>query len=101
MSQGDPADQRNRFDEMAGVPAPRAGEEVVVETQRREVVVEGPEGRGRTVKRGRSGGISWDEESTKEDLVEVARALDVPGRSSMSKDELMCAIVRVEDEAFR
>jgi hypothetical protein len=90
-----------RLEEMAGLPAPRAGEEVVVETRRREVVEEGPEGSRRTVKRGRSGGIRWDEESTKEDLMEVAQALDIPGRSSMSKDELLRAIARAEGQAFR
>jgi cation transport regulator ChaB len=41
------------------------------------------------------GGV--DANATKEHLVDVARRLDVPGRSKMSKDELVDAIQKAND----
>ncbi len=38
-----------------------------------------------------------DANATKEHLVDVARRLDVPGRSKMSKDELVDAIQEAND----
>ncbi len=43
------------------------------------------------------GGV--DANATKEHLRDVARRLDVPGRSSMTKDELVDAIRRADDRA--
>src|SRR5689334_23097518 len=72
----------DRLEEMAGLPAPRAGEELEVETRRREVI-EGGGGRKRA---------AWDEDATKDELMEVAQGLDIPGRSTMTKNELLRAI---------
>ena len=44
-----------------------------------------------------AGGV--DEGATKEHLLELARRLDVPGRSSMSKDELVEALQKANDRA--
>ncbi|HEX3241515.1 MAG TPA: gas vesicle protein GvpJ [Solirubrobacterales bacterium] len=81
----------DRLEEMAGLPAPRAGEEVEVETHRREVVEQGPGGRRRV----------RDEDATKDELMETAQALDIPGRSSMTKDELVRAVEKAQREATR
>ena len=43
------------------------------------------------------GGV--DANATKEHLMDVARRLDVPGRSSMTKDELVDAIQKANDKA--
>ena len=51
-------------------------------------------GRGRT-----AGGV--DANASKQHLYDVARRLDVPGRSSMSKDELVEAIQRANDRETR
>jgi hypothetical protein len=42
-----------------------------------------------------------DANATKEHLLDVARRLDVDGRSSMTKDELVEAIQRANDRATR
>ncbi len=52
---------------------------------------------GRDTDRETKGGV--DANATKEHLVEVARELDVPGRSSMTKDELVDAIQKANDKA--
>ena len=46
-----------------------------------------------------AGGV--DSNASKEHLLDVARRLDVDGRSSMSKDELVDAIQRANDRATR
>ncbi|MCK9794117.1 ChaB family protein [Isoptericola sp. 4D.3] len=46
-----------------------------------------------------AGGV--DANATKEHLAEVARELDVPGRSTMSKDELVEAIQKANDRETR
>jgi len=45
------------------------------------------------------GGV--DANATKDHLMELARRLDVPGRSSMTKDELVAAIEKANDAATR
>ena len=49
--------------------------------------------------RGTAGGV--DANATKEHLRDVARRLDVPGRSSMTKDELVRAIRGANDRETR
>jgi cation transport regulator ChaB len=46
-----------------------------------------------------AGGV--DANASKEHLYDVAKKLDVPGRSNMSKDELVEAIQRANDRASR
>ncbi|MFB9377227.1 ChaB family protein [Kineococcus gynurae] len=46
---------------------------------------------------GTAGGV--DENATKEHLMELARRLDVPGRSSMTKAELVEALQKANDRA--
>ena len=84
----------DRLEEMAGLPAPRAGEELEVETRRREVIEGGSGGRKPAARRTRSTELAWDEDATKEELMEVAQDLDISGRSTMTKDELLRAIDR-------
>jgi hypothetical protein len=78
-----------RLEEMAGLPAPQPGEEIVVESRSREVV-EADEGGER--RRASSERREEVEEPTKEDLLAHAQRLDIPGRSTMSKEELAGAI---------
>jgi cation transport regulator ChaB len=54
---------------------------------------------GRGTDRETAGGV--DANASKEHLYEVAKKLDVPGRSSMSKDELVDAIQKANDKASR
>jgi hypothetical protein len=84
-----------RLEEMAGLPAPQPGEEIVVESRSREVV-EADEGGER--RRASSERREEVEEPTKEDLLAHAQRLDIPGRSTMSKEELADAI---DDEERR
>jgi hypothetical protein len=42
-----------------------------------------------------------DEDATKDELMETAQALDIPGRSSMTKDELVRAVEKAQREATR
>ena len=51
----------------------------------------------RTVRRTSHGGV--DAHATKEHLLQVARRLDVRGRSSMKKDELVAAIEKANKAA--
>lgn len=71
-----------RLEEMAGLPAPRPGEEIVRETRSREVVEADASGERR----------EDVEELSKEDLLEHAQRLEIRGRSAMSKEELARAI---------
>jgi cation transport regulator ChaB len=54
---------------------------------------------GRQTNRETKGGV--DANATKEHLLEIARELDVSGRSSMKKDELVDAIQKANDRATR
>lgn len=54
---------------------------------------------GRGTDRETAGGV--DANASKEHLYEVAKKLDVSGRSSMSKDELVDAIQKANDKASR
>ncbi|WP_432496539.1 ChaB family protein [Kineococcus auxinigenes] len=54
---------------------------------------------GRDTDRETAGGV--DANATKEHLLDVARRLDVPGRSSMTKDELVDAVRKANDRATR
>src|SRR4051812_23768638 len=77
-----------RLEELAGLPAPKPGEEIVVETRSREVVEADAGGVSRTGSERRED----VDEPTKDDLLALAQRLDVPGRSTMSKEELADAI---------
>jgi len=83
-----------RLEERIGLPPAEPGEEVVVETRTREVVEEGAGGE-RRVSRERHGDV---EESSKEELLRQAQSLDIPGRSTMSKDELARAVDEAEED---
>jgi hypothetical protein len=67
-----------RLEERIGLPPAEPGEEIVVETRTREVVEEG-------------------EEASKDELLRQAQILDIPGRSTMSKEELARALDEVEE----
>jgi hypothetical protein len=67
-----------RLEERIGLPPAEPGEEVVIETRRREVVEE-------------------DGEESKEELLREAQVLDIPGRSTMTKAELARALEEVEE----
>jgi hypothetical protein len=67
-----------RLEERIGLPPAEPGEEVVIETRTREVVEE-------------------DEEPSKDELLREAQILDIPGRSTMSKEELARALDEVEE----
>jgi cation transport regulator ChaB len=54
---------------------------------------------GRDTDRETKGGV--DANASKEHLMEVAKELDVPGRSSMKKDELADAIQKANDKETR
>src|SRR3954452_16632186 len=77
-----------RLEEMAGLPAPGPGEEVVVETRRREVVEEEDgEERRREVTHEEHEDVQ-EASMTRDDLLRRAQELDLPGRSTMDKGEL-------------
>jgi|SRR6185312_2988951 len=84
-----------RLEELAGLPAPKPGEEIVVETRDREVIEADASGTSRRTSGERRGDV---DEPTKEDLLARAQRLDIPGRSTMSKEELADAI---DDEERR
>ena len=54
---------------------------------------------GRDTNRRTAGGV--DANASKSHLYDVAKRLDVPGRSTMSKDELVDAIQKANDKATR
>jgi hypothetical protein len=87
-----------RLEELAGLPSPRPGEEVVFETRREEVVErdEGGERREEVTEERREDVIEAFGEATKAELAERAARLDIPGRSTMTKDELVRAIADAE-----
>jgi hypothetical protein len=93
-----------RLEEIAGLPAPTPGEEVIVETRREEVLErEEPGGvRDEDVREERREEvIALDDERTKAELLERAAELDVHGRSTMTKDELRRATGEAEAERRR
>ncbi len=94
-----------RLEEVAGLPAPRPGEEVIVETRREEVVDEGPGGeRDEEFHEERRTDVTdRGSRATKDELLERAQELDVRGRSTMTKDDLSRAVAaaEAEDEAAR
>src|SRR3954447_2953568 len=85
-------DRLERLEEMAGLPAPRPGEEVIVETRREEVIEDVPGGQRR------AGVADWGARATKDELLERAQELDVQGRSTMTKDELLRAVIAAEED---
>jgi gas vesicle protein GvpA/GvpJ/GvpM family len=87
-----------RLEELAGVPAPRPGEEIVVETRTHEVVEADAGGARGEASSERHEDV---EEPSKEDLLERAHRLDIRGRSTMSKEELASAIEAEERRVDR
>jgi hypothetical protein len=87
-----------RLEDLAGLPAPQPGEEIVVETRSREVVEADAGGERREASSERREDV---EESSKEDLLEHAQRLDIRGRSTMSKEELARAIEAEEKQEDR
>ena len=89
-----------RLEEIAGLPAPRPGEEVIVETRREEVVEEGPGGERDEEfhEERRSDVADRGSRATKDELLERAQELDVRGRSTMTKDDLSRAVAAAEEE---
>jgi len=88
-----------RLEEMAGLPAPRPGEEVVIETRHEEVIErDDPEGERReeVSEEHREDFIDAYGEATKAELADRAARLDIRGRSTMTKDELVQAIQDAE-----
>ncbi len=85
-----------RLEEVAGLPAPRAGEEVEVETRRREVIEVDDE---RTKDR-RERDRKVADDRSREELLERAQELDVSGRSTMNKEQLAAAVSSAEREGI-
>src|SRR5436190_1436507 len=77
-----------RLEQMAGLPAPQPGEEVVVETRHREVVEERPgrENEEFEEEEFRKDVRERDAEATKDELLERAQKLDVPRRGPAHAD---------------
>lgn len=84
-----------RLEELAGLPAPRPGEEVVVETRSREVI------EGEETKEASASRREEVEEPNKEELLEEAQRLGIRGRSTMSKEELSRAVEEAERREAR
>ena len=84
----------DRLEEVAGLPAPRAGEEVEIETRRREVIEVDDE---RTSDR-RERHQKLVDERSREELLERAQELEISGRSGMNKEELAAAVSSAERE---
>jgi len=89
-----------RLEQIAGLPAPQPGEEVIVETRHREVVEEEPGGETEEefTEEHREAVIEPDTEASKDELLGRAQELDVAGRSTMTKDELARAVAEAEYE---
>jgi hypothetical protein len=87
-----------RLEQAAGLPAPRPGEEVVVETRHREVVEEENGERTKEEVTHEEHEDVRDVPTTRDELLRRAQELDVPGRSTMDKEELARAVAGAEDE---
>jgi hypothetical protein len=87
-----------RLEEAAGLPAPRPGEEVIVESRHKEVVEEHKDGERDEEFVEEHHVAERDAVQTKDELLERAQELDVRGRSTMSKDELSRAVADAEHE---
>ncbi len=57
--------------------------------------------KGRAARRGGETAGGVDANASKKHLMELARKLDVPGRSTMTKDELVAALQKANDRATR
>ncbi len=57
--------------------------------------------KGRAARRGGETAGGVDANASKKHLMELARKLDVPGRSRMTKDELVAALQKANDRATR
>jgi len=94
-----------RLEEMAGLPAPKPGEEVIVETRREEVVEReepGGEKHEDVYEEHREDVVAADGGgATKDELLRRAADLDIRGRSNMTKAELARAIADAEASAGR
>jgi hypothetical protein len=89
-----------RLEEVAGLPAPRPGEEVIAETRREEIVEEGAGGEPNEefVEEHHVRLADMGARATKDELLERAQELDIRGRSTMTKDELSRAVAAAEDD---
>jgi hypothetical protein len=85
-----------RLEEVAGLPAPDVGEEVVIETRREEVVERNGERIEDVSEEHREEVVEAYSEATKPELTQRAADLDIRGRSTMTKDQLVRAIARAE-----
>ena len=86
-----------RLEEMAGLPAPRPGEEFAVETRREEVIEEEPGGETHEEVEEYERVVSGSgRQLTKDELLERAQRLDISGRSTMTKPELERAVTDAE-----
>ena len=57
--------------------------------------------KGRSARRGGGTAGGVDANASKKHLMELARRLDVPGRSSMTKDQLVAALQKANDRETR
>ena len=57
--------------------------------------------KGRSARRGGDTAGGVDANASKKHLMELARRLDVPGRSSMTKDQLVAALQKANDRETR
>jgi hypothetical protein len=89
-----------RLEEVAGLPAPRPGEEVIAETRREEIVEEGAGGEPdeEFFEEHRVRLADRSTRATKDELLERAQELDIRGRSTMTKDELSRAVAAAEED---
>jgi len=86
-----------RLEEAAGLPAPRPGEEVAVETRREEVIEEEPGGETHEeVEQHERVVTGTGRQLTKDELLGRAQRLDISGRSTMTKPELERAVADAE-----
>jgi hypothetical protein len=87
-----------RLEQIAGLPAPEPGEEVVLETRHEEVIERTEPGgeKQEEVVEERHEEVVESDATTKDELAQRAAELDISGRSTMTKAELSDAIVDAE-----
>jgi hypothetical protein len=85
-----------RLEQVAGLPTPRPGEELEIETRRREVI----EVDGERVLDSEHN-VEGIKDLSRDELLKRARTLDVAGRSSMDKEELALAVEEAEERDLR